>query len=251
MVTAILFDVDGTLADTEEVHRRAFNAAFRAHGLSWHWDARLYSNLLKTTGGKERLHTYLLRLHLERDEHEHITALIPAIHATKTALYTEIVSLGGLPLRTGVLRLMDESKAAGVAIAIASTTTLANVTALLTANLGNDAMSRFAVIAAGDVVRRKKPAPDIYELALKNLGVPAQRAVAIEDSELGLQAAKSAGLFTIVTPNRWTASQNFDAADIVLASLGDPDDPLDPQDEERIGAEYLQLEHIRRHCHEC
>jgi HAD superfamily hydrolase (TIGR01509 family) len=251
MVAALLFDVDGTLADTEEAHRKAFNGAFRAHGLNWNWDSELYSDLLRVSGGKERLHAYLITLHLGHDEYERIAALIPAIHATKTQLFTEIVNLGGLPLRAGVRRLIDEAHTAGVAVAIASTTTLDNVKALLTANLGDDALSRFDVIAAGDVVRHKKPAPDIYQLALQGLGVPAQRAVAIEDSEIGLRAAKAAGLFTIVTPSRWTATQNFAAADLVLSSLGDPDEPLSPAEAQRIGAKYLQLEHIRRNSHEC
>jgi len=247
MVTALLFDVDGTLADTEEAHRRAFNAAFRTHGLNWNWDAQLYSELLSITGGKERLRAYLVRLDLEQDEHDYIASRISAIHATKTELYTEIVSLGGLPLRTGVRRLVQEARSAGVAVGIASTTTLENVTALLDANSLND----FDVIAAGDIVPRKKPAPDIYKHALQRLGVSPCGAVAIEDSELGLQAAKSAGLFTIVTPSRWTLTQSFEAADLVLSSLGDPDEPLGPRDERRIGAKYLRLDYIRRHSHEC
>jgi HAD superfamily hydrolase (TIGR01509 family) len=238
VVAAILFDVDGTLADTEEAHRRAFNNAFRAHGLHWYWSVELYGELLRVTGGKERIRAYLVRLNLGRDEHERIAALIASIHETKTALFAEIVHLGGLPLRPGVRRLIEECRDAGVAVGIASTTTLDNVEALLTANLGEDAMSRFDVIAAGDVVGRKKPAPDIYELALNNLGIPARQAVAIEDSEIGLQAAKAAGLFTIVTPTRWTLSQNFKTADLVLSSLGDPDEPS-------RDTKCLQLEHIQ------
>jgi beta-phosphoglucomutase-like phosphatase (HAD superfamily) len=245
VLSALLFDVDGTLADTEEAHRRAFNAAFRAHGLDWFWSAELYGELLGITGGKERLRAYLDRLPLEAEEREHIAELLPRVHATKTTLFTELVHLGGMPLRTGVRRLIEEARLARVAVAVASTTTLENVRALLSANFGADAQGLFDTIAAGDVVRHKKPAPDIYELALERLGIPAASAVAIEDSEIGLQSAKRAGLFTIVTPNRWTASQRFDAADLVLSSLGDPDEPLAAADAKRIDAPYLRLEHIQ------
>jgi len=244
-MTALVFDVDGTLADTEEAHRSAFNTAFRTNGLNWNWDPERYSHLLGVTGGKERLLSYLDSLVLPAKERQAIAERIPAIHAAKTAVYTTIVERGGLPLRAGIRRLIQEARASGIAVAIASTTTLENVKALVTANLGAEGWLWFDVIAAGDVVRHKKPAPDIYELALKSLNVSPEAAVAIEDSAIGLQAAKSAGLFTVVTPTRWTRGQGFQAADLLLSSLGDPDEPLAPAEARHIGAQYLQLEHLQ------
>jgi beta-phosphoglucomutase-like phosphatase (HAD superfamily) len=209
VVTALVFDVDGTLADTEEAHRRAFNAAFRAHGLDWFWDTEIYKDLLRVTGGKERVGCYIDGLPISAVEKERLVSMIPMIHSTKTLVFTNLVQLSGVPLRAGVRRLIAEARAAGVMLVIASTTTLENVTALIRANLGEPALRWFTLIATGDVVRHKKPAPDIYEWALAGAGVAADAAVAFEDSAHGVQAAKAAGLFTVATPNRWTAHQDF------------------------------------------
>jgi beta-phosphoglucomutase-like phosphatase (HAD superfamily) len=245
MVSALVFDVDGTLADTEEMHRRAFNAAFRAHELDWNWDAERYCELLRVTGGKERIACYIDSLPLAGAEKERRIREVPKIHATKTVVFANLVQLGGVPLRPGIRRLMNEARAAGVALVIASTTTLENVRTLLIANLGAPALRWFSAIAAGDAVRRKKPAPDIYELALADSGVAARNAVALEDSALGVCSAKSAGLFTIATPNAWTARQSFAAADLVLPCLGEPDEPLPASEALRIGAPFLGIEQIK------
>jgi len=151
------------------------------------------------------------------------------------------VASGGSPLRPGVKRLLEEAAAAGVRVGIASTTTSANVAALLDAELGRNAHKRFAVIACGDVVPAKKPAPDIYHLALSTMGLQPAQAVAFEDSANGLAAAKAAGLFTVVTTTRWTASQDFGRADLVLPHLGDPAHRLDPVSAGRVGGPYLSL----------
>jgi len=216
---ALIFDVDGTLADTEEAHRSAFNEAFAAMGLDWNWSKPKYAHLLATTGGKERLAAFIASLPNGADEKNALLAQIPAIHQAKTARYTRMITEGSVPLRTGVLRLLDEAARHGVRLAIATTTTFANIETLLVTNLGPDALSRFAVIGAGDQVARKKPAGDIYEWVLQQLGLPADDCVAVEDSENGLRAAKAAGLFTIVTPSYWTSSEDFVAADLVLPSL--------------------------------
>jgi beta-phosphoglucomutase-like phosphatase (HAD superfamily) len=134
-----------------------------------------------------------------------------------------------------------EARDAGVQLAIASTTSPQNVEALLIANLGLPALSWFSVIATGDVVARKKPAPDIYHHALASLRVPADAAAAIEDSALGVRAATAAGVYTVATPTRWTLSQDLRAADLVIGSLGDPDVPVDPASERAIGGRYLSL----------
>ena len=216
---ALIFDVDGTLADTEEAHRCAFNEAFHEQGLDWNWSKPKYAHLLATTGGKERLAAFIATLPLDGDAKTALLTRIPAIHRTKTERYTRMVLDGLVPLRAGVLRLLDEAAHRDVRLGIASTTTLANIEALLVTTLGAKALDRFAVIGAGDQVTRKKPAADIYEWVLEQLHLSPGECVAIEDSENGLRAAKAAGLYTIVTPSYWTLPEDFLAADLVLPSL--------------------------------
>lgn len=246
ILEALIFDVDGTLADTEEAHRRAFNRAFRMHGLDWHWSAELYAELLGVTGGQERINHYIDRLPVQVERREVLKRQTPDIHATKTRNYAELIRLGAVAPRAGIRRLLIEARAAGVRLAIASTTTRDNVEALLSAVFGGSALRWFDVIATGNVVKRKKPAPDIYELALSELGIEASQAIAFEDSAIGLQAAKAAGLFTVATPSPWTLTQDFAAADLVLPTLADPDQALEAQDQLRIGARYLGLEQLTR-----
>jgi HAD superfamily hydrolase (TIGR01509 family) len=241
---ALVFDVDGTLADTEELHRQAFNEAFFACGINWRWGPALYADLLQITGGKERIAGFLSQQRVSAADRGRLLRLIPQIHATKTRLYQELVALGHLRPRDGVLRLMMEARSAGLKLAIASTTSPENVESLLTSSFGNDALSWFAAIATGDIVAKKKPAPDIYNLALQQLGVAPQRAIAFEDSSIGVRAAKAAGLFTVATPSLWTIGQDFGRADVVLTSLADPERPLYAVDELRIGAKYLGLDQL-------
>ena len=218
---ALLFDVDGTLADTEETHRQAFNAAFLELRLPFEWSAPQYEQLLRISGGKERLAHFFDSLPVTAAERARLVASVGQLHRVKTERYAELVASGGSPLRPGVARLLDEAFAAGVRVGIASTTTSANVAALLEAELGRGSNQRFAVIACGDVVPEKKPAPDIYRLALSVLGLGPADAVAFEDSANGLAAAKAAGLFTVVTPTRWTRGQDFGPADLALDHLGE------------------------------
>jgi HAD superfamily hydrolase (TIGR01509 family) len=243
---ALIFDVDGTLADTEETHRQAFNAAFIQFELWWDWSPQKYAELLAISGGKERIAHYIETLGLAAAERARLQELVPAIHRVKTRVFTELIADGRAPFRPGVARLIGEAQGAGVRVAIASTTTAANVEALISAKLGRDAYRRFAVIACGDQVAAKKPAPDIYELVLGALAIPASSCVAFEDSGNGVRAAKAAGLYTVATPTVWTAAQDFSAADLVLPSLGDPGSPLDPASSRRLGAGYLTLAELAR-----
>lgn len=217
---ALIFDVDGTLADTEEAHRCAFNEAFARHGLDWHWSRAKYAELLKTTGGKERLREFIGGLDAAAGERRLLLERVADIHRTKTEIYTALVESGAVTLRDGVERLLDEAGAAGLQLAIASTTTLENIETLLRSTLGPHAARRFAVIGAGDQVRRKKPAPDIYHFVLRALARSPHECAAIEDSANGLKAARAAGLFTIVTPSFWTRDEDFSDADLVLPRLG-------------------------------
>ena len=241
---ALIFDVDGTLADTEEVHRQAFNLAFGACRLDWIWEPPLYGELLQVTGGKERIASYIERLQLPAAQRRGLNDLIPEIHRAKTRLYEELIQVGHVRPRAGVRRLMMEARDAGIRVALATTTSPENIEPLITAGFGHQALNWFDAIAAGDVVARKKPAPDIYNVALKSLGVDPARAIAVEDSAIGVASAKAAGLFTVATPNMWTYDQDFTAADLLLSSLGDPAEPLAPADEKRLGAAYLSIERL-------
>lgn len=241
---ALIFDVDGTLADTEDLHRRAFNEAFARHGLGWTWNRPQYAELLRITGGKERIAAHLAILGLPSEDRRAIERRIAEIHRTKTQVYARMMTEAELPLREGVERICEEAMTAGVPLAIASTTTLDNVRALLERHWGAGALGRFVAVAAGDDVERKKPWPDAYLLALSRLGAPATACVAFEDSANGLAAAKGAGLCAVVTPSRWTMDEDFSAADLVLPSLGSPGRPLTGRAAERVGAPMLGLEQI-------
>ena len=243
---ALIFDVDGTLADTEEAHRNAFNEAFRQHGLDWNWSKPKYAHLLSVTGGKERIGAYIDSLPLSPADRRTLTLRIAAIHETKTDLYTSMVCRGQVSLRDGVERLIDEAESANVQLAIASTTTLANIETLLRTTLGPSSLRRFAVIGAGDQVRQKKPAPEIYQFVLRGLTRSAAECAAIEDSSNGLNAAKGAGLFTVVTPSYWTRDEDFSAADLVLPSLGSRAKPLPPHAAALLGYPMLGIHEIDR-----
>lgn len=226
MLKALIFDLDGTLADTEETHRQAFNAAFIEFELWWDWSPQRYAELLHVSGGKERLVHYVETLGLTPAERARVLEQVPALHRTKTRIYTELLEQGRRPFRPGVAKLLQAAGEAGLKLAIASTTTFANIDALLRANLGQAPQPVFDVIACGDQVRAKKPAPDIYKLVLASLHLPARACIAFEDSLNGLRAAKAAGLVTVVTPSRWNAEDDFTGADRVLASLEEVDVPV-------------------------
>jgi beta-phosphoglucomutase-like phosphatase (HAD superfamily) len=221
---ALIFDVDGTLADTErDGHRVAFNLAFAEHGLDWNWDEDLYGELLTVTGGKERIRHFVARYATDVADRPDFNALVAALHATKTEHYVRLVAGGQLPLRPGVARLINEARAAGLRLAIATTTTPENVEALLRATMAPDAMTWFEVIGAGDVVPAKKPAPDIYHWVLERLELAPDACLALEDSENGLAASLCAGIPTLVTENAYTRGQNFRGALAILPDLGEVD----------------------------
>lgn len=219
MERAIIFDVDGTLSETEETHRRAFNRAFEGAGLSWHWDQDLYRHLLGVTGGKERIRHYIEDFGAEGVPEDNLDEFIRSLHAEKTKAYTQMVTGGEVELRPGIRELIREARDAGFRLAIATTTTPANVDALLTATFGDDGHDLFEVICAGDSVPNKKPAPDVYLLALEQLGLPAGNCLAVEDSRNGLLSSHAAGIATIVTPGIYTHDQNFDEAALVIDDL--------------------------------
>ena len=225
---ALIFDVDGTLADNErDGHRVAFNRAFEEARLGWHWDVPIYDLLLEVFGGKERIHYFIKRFRPGFDAPDGLDAFVRQLHERKTHHYMELLKSGAIPLRPGVERLLREARAADLKLAVASTTTPENVTVLLRETIGKESLDWFDVIAAGDVVANKKPAPDIYEYALEQLGLDAAECLVIEDTEAGLASAKAAGLVTVITVNGATRDQDFSGAAIVLDQLGEPGRPFE------------------------
>lgn len=224
---AVIFDVDGTLADTErDGHRPAFNAAFREAGLSWNWGVELYGELLAITGGKERIRHYMEKHCPAELSRSGLDDWIAGLHKAKTRHFVALLERGEIPLRPGVARLLQELRAANIKIAIATTTTPENVTALLKSTLGENSPGWFEVIGAGDIVPAKKPAPDIYLWVLEQLGLTAQQCVALEDSENGLKSALTAGLATTITVSDYTRLHDFTGAVVVLSDLGEPGQPF-------------------------
>jgi HAD superfamily hydrolase (TIGR01509 family) len=219
----LIFDVDGTLANTErDGHRVAFNRAFAEAGLDWHWSVEFYGQLLTVSGGKERIEYFRQQYLPNFKPDKGLADLVSYLHKLKTKHYLELLRSGTIKLRPGSKRLIEEARAAGITLAIATTTSFPNVVALLEKYLDLD---WFEVIAAGDIVPVKKPAPDIYYYVINHLGLAPENLLAIEDSDNGLKSATAAGLTTIVTVNNYTEQQDFSQAALVVSDLGEPVKP--------------------------
>ncbi|KAF0118986.1 MAG: cbbY [Rhodospirillaceae bacterium] len=223
-VGAIIFDVDGTLAETEEVHRRAFNTVFETFGLPWYWDADTYRALLRVGGGRERLRAFLAQTGVAVE-----LGRIDAVHREKSRLYAAWIAQGQVRARPGVLRLLAEARAAGVRLACATSSQRSAVEALLRSLLGPHVATVFAVLGCGEDVPHKKPEPDIYRWVVERLGVEAAACLVIEDSAIGLAAATAAGLPAVVTLSAYSEPLHeggFAAALAVVSDLGEPQRPF-------------------------
>jgi len=240
----ILWDVDGTLADTErDGHRVAFNMAFEEAGHNRVWDVPTYGELLAVTGGKERIKFDIERGGMPEMPYDNIAEL----HARKTEHYQSLIAEGRIPLRPGVRRLLEEAYEAGITLGVATTTTPAALDALIEHSLGKEWFDRFAVLAAGDIVPAKKPAPDIYTYAMEQLGVAPEETFALEDSENGWKSANAAKLKCVVTVNDYTREHDFSGADLVVSELGEPDrEAVDVlQNLYDLDIHHVELKHIR------
>lgn len=221
MLQALIFDVDGTLADTERVHLEAFNHAFAEEGLDWHWDEALYVRLLEISGGKERMRHHWDTQHPGMTELDAgaVQQTIERLHEVKTAYYENAVNEGRVSLRPGVLALIEDALREGLRLAIATTTSPVNIAALLRAAMGPDWRTHFAAVGDASSSPVKKPDPQVYLQVLRDMDMRAAACLAFEDSRNGLLAARAAGLRTIVTPNRFTAHHSFAGALRVLPDL--------------------------------
>ena len=227
-MSALIFDCDGVLADTErDGHRVAFNETFREFGLPVEWSEDEYAVKLRIAGGKERMASLLtpdfVRANGLPEDPDGQANTLATWHKRKTAIYTDMVAAGTLPTRPGIRRIIAAAQDAGWTLAVASTSAEPSVRAILERAAGADRAGRFDLVLAGDVVEHKKPAPDIYLLALERLGVPAADTLVIEDSRNGLLAADAAGLRCVMTVNGYTEEEDNSEAILVVSSLGDPD----------------------------
>jgi HAD superfamily hydrolase (TIGR01509 family) len=249
---ALIFDVDGTLANTErDGHLVAFNLAFKELGLDWVWSNELYHELLNVTGGQLRIKYYLKKYNTEF-HHDDLDNFVASIHKLKTSIYVRLMDEGAVPLRLGVARLFQEARTAGLRMAIATTTTPANVVALISNTLGEEALGWFEVIGAGDIVPNLKPAGDIYSYVLDQMNLDASECIAFEDSRNGIVSATHANLKTIITVNEYTDTHDFTGAIVILNNLGEQDQPFEmiqgnPTESTFVDVSYLQELHAQ-HC---
>jgi HAD superfamily hydrolase (TIGR01509 family) len=220
-IKAIIFDVDGTLADTEDAHRIAFNQTFAENDLPWKWDVALYGKLLKVTGGKERIKYFVDSFLTDFSKPADYEGFVKKLHVQKTAHYTAALRDGHIPLRPGIRQLIFDAHKAGLKLAVATTTSPENVTALLEVGLGKDWNAYFDALGCGDIVPAKKPAPDIYNWVLNELKLAPQDCIALEDSNNGLRSALDAGIKTYITTNPYTLKQDFTGAAAVFDDLSD------------------------------
>ncbi len=242
VLKALIFDVDGTLAETEECHREAFNQAFAEAGLSgngkWNWDQSQYRELLNTTGGKERMRAYV--------EAENLTMPdVVKLHARKTDIYNENILTGKVPLRPGVERLIREAREKKIRLAIATTTSLPNVHSLLGVNLGKDAIYWFEAICTAEDVTRKKPDPQVFQIALDRLGLSAGECLAFEDSRNGLRSATDINIPTLVTPSVYTNDQEFSEALSVITTLGSARTPAKHLAGRNLGSNIIDIQTLQ------
>ena len=230
MLKALIFDCDGVLVDTErDAHRVGFNRAFAEFGIDAEWSVKRYAQLLLVAGGKERMRAYFDQdgwpeEHVEKHGggEEGKDALIKALHKYKTDQVSQIVT--DLPLRPGVLRIVDEAIANDVRLGVCTTSNPRFIDAVLDL-MGEERKAKFEFVHAGDVVSKKKPDPEIYQLATQSLGLPQSECVVIEDSRNGLLAAVGAGYPTLITTSTYTVDEDFSEAARVVPELGDAPNP--------------------------
>jgi len=238
----IIFDVDGTIADTEEIHRQAFNQTFDEFNLNWHWSVDDYRKILHISGGKERFKKFLDEDKVLKSKIEAPKRFVRELHKRKSQLYRSILKHDDIQLRPGVIRLINEALDKGIQLAVATSSSMANLTTLFNKTLDIEPNELFNSIVTSDTVQDKKPSPAVYQCALAGLGLSADTCIAIEDTQNGNLAALAAGLQTVVTTHAYTIDNDFTGAAIVINHLGEPDKPFSLSQGNSFNKSYVDVE---------
>ncbi len=242
---ALLFDVDGTLAESEDIHREAFNAAFREFGVSWHWDRAIYREILSVGGGRERIRHYIERSAPEACQRPDFYSYVDAMYNAKSRAYAEMLAESGVWVRPGVWRILNECRDAGIRLAICSAASERSLRQVFENGLGMDVFDWFEVVGHGDLVSARKPAPDIYQWVLKEMMLPPQACLAIEDSPQGLRSSLAAGVAAVVSVSKYFEGEDFSGAVAVVSDLGEPGLPFTILSGDAQGRGYIDLDLLR------
>ncbi len=243
---AILIDMEGSIVESEEIHRRAFNAAFRECGMAWHWDRAIYKQLLSIAGGLERLKHYITRTAPDIMKRPDGFSFLDSMHKAKNIAYAQLVEREGVSPRPGVERLLTEARRRDIKLAVVTSATLETVHTVIGKALGDDALQWFEVIADGGKVPAKKPAPDIYIWATEEMGVPVSACLSFEDTPRGVKGSMAAGVPAVATVSSYTYDEDFDGALAVISHLGNPDQPFKMLAGSAFGADYVTVDLLRK-----
>ena len=227
LLSAVLFDVDGTIAETEDLHRISFNEAFKEFNLDWYWDEPIYKELINIGSGEKRIEYYIKRAWPEMLDYKNLSKYIDSIHKVKNEIFEDFILESEIEMRPGVMRLINELKEKNIRMAIVSSTSENNLITLFERGLGVDPKSTFDLIAHGDCTKNKRPSPEIYEWILERLRLPSQSCIAIEDSLRGVESAKNSNVNVLVTPSIFTKDENFSDTKLVVSDLGEQDKPFE------------------------
>ena len=245
-LNAILFDVGGTIAESEEIHRVSFNEAFKEFGLNWYWDEAIYRELVFIGGGKERIKHYITRAWPEMLKQKNLTKYIESVHKIKGQIYEEFLNDSQLKARPGIIRLLKELKNEKIRLAIVSDTTEANLINLFKKGLGINPIEWFEILAHGGCTIQKKPSPDIYLWTLERLKLPPESCLAIEDAPRGVDSAIDAGLKVLVTPSIYTLEEKFEKSSLLLSHLGEPEEPFNVIKGDAFGHSFVDLDLLKK-----
>ena len=245
-LNAVLFDVGGTIAESEEVHRVSFNEAFKEFGLNWYWDEAIYRELVFVGGGKERIKHYITRAWPEMLKQKNLTKYIESVHKIKGQIYEEFLNDSQLKARPGIIRLLKELKNEKIRLAIVSDTTEENLINLFKKGLGINPIEWFEILAHGGCTIQKKPSPDIYLWTLERLKLPPESCLAIEDAPRGVDSAIDAGLKVLVTPSIYTLEEKFEKSSLLLSHLGEPEEPFNVIKVDAFGHSFVDLDLLKK-----